>query len=67
MARLCRGGSGLTGSAEPAARGVRQPDETLAERTGLVGSIVATAVLGAIGVAWGLVSGSQMIVLDGSP
>jgi cation diffusion facilitator family transporter len=36
-----------------------------AERRGLLGSIAATATLGVIGVVWGLVFGSQMILLDG--
>jgi predicted Co/Zn/Cd cation transporter (cation efflux family) len=35
------------------------------ERHGLLVSIVVTAALGALGVAWGLLSGSQMILLDG--
>jgi predicted Co/Zn/Cd cation transporter (cation efflux family) len=35
------------------------------ERAVLVRSIITTAVLGAIGVAWGIVVGSQMILLDG--
>ena len=39
-------------------------DPTL-ERRALVRSIVVTALLGALGVVWGLASGSQMILLDG--
>jgi predicted Co/Zn/Cd cation transporter (cation efflux family) len=35
------------------------------ERSALRRSIAATAVLGLLGVAWGLVSGSQVILLDG--
>ncbi len=33
--------------------------------TGLRGSIAATAALDIVGVAWGIISGSQMIVPDG--
>jgi predicted Co/Zn/Cd cation transporter (cation efflux family) len=36
------------------------------ERKALTASIVATTVLGAVGVAWGWASGSQMILLDGA-
>jgi len=36
-----------------------------AERGALVRSIAVTAVLGSIGVVWGIVTGSQMILLDG--
>lgn len=35
------------------------------ERRALVGSILVTAVLGALGVVWGIASGSQVILLDG--
>lgn len=35
------------------------------ERSTLVASITATAVLGVVGVVWGIVGGSQMILLDG--
>lgn len=35
------------------------------ERATLVESIVATAALGILGIAWGLAVGSQMILLDG--
>lgn len=35
------------------------------EQTALRRSIVATTILGAIGVVWGIASGSQMILLDG--
>jgi cation diffusion facilitator family transporter len=35
------------------------------ERRVLLRSIAATAVLGALGVAWGVATGSQMILLDG--
>jgi cation diffusion facilitator family transporter len=43
---------------------VPAPDASL-ERSALRRSIAVTAVLGAIGVVWGVVSGSQMILLDG--
>jgi cation diffusion facilitator family transporter len=35
------------------------------ERRGLLVSIVVTLVVGVLGIAWGIVSGSQMILLDG--
>jgi cation diffusion facilitator family transporter len=35
------------------------------ERTVLLVSIAATGILGAIGIVWGIVGGSQMILLDG--
>jgi cation diffusion facilitator family transporter len=35
------------------------------ERRGLLVSIAVTAVLGAIGIVWGIIGGSQMILLDG--
>src|SRR5262245_53828127 len=36
------------------------------EHRGLLASIAATSVLGALGLAWGITSGSQMILLDGA-
>jgi cation diffusion facilitator family transporter len=36
------------------------------DRRGLLVSIAITAVLGAIGIVWGIASGSQMILLDGA-
>lgn len=35
------------------------------ERRALLWSIVVTAALGGLGIAWGILSGSQMILLDG--
>ena len=35
------------------------------ERRALLGSIAVTALLGGIGIVWGIVGGSQMILLDG--
>lgn len=35
------------------------------ERRALVWSIVVTAALGGLGIAWGILTGSQMILLDG--
>jgi predicted Co/Zn/Cd cation transporter (cation efflux family) len=46
------------------ARPMGAPDPT-AERGALGRSIAVTAVLGSIGVVWGIVTGSQMILLDG--
>jgi cation diffusion facilitator family transporter len=40
-------------------------DEQQIERRALVASIVATGVLGALGVVWGIATRSQMILLDG--
>lgn len=37
-----------------------------AERRGILGSMAATGALGALGIAWGIASGSQMILLDGA-
>lgn len=45
-------------------RRMAAPDPA-AERGALVRSILVTAVLGSIGVVWGIVTGSQMILLDG--
>jgi predicted Co/Zn/Cd cation transporter (cation efflux family) len=39
--------------------------EPAAERRALLGSIAVTTVLGVLGVAWGIASRSQMILLDG--
>lgn len=39
--------------------------DAAAERRSLIGSIVATSVLGTLGIGWGLASGSQMILFDG--
>jgi predicted Co/Zn/Cd cation transporter (cation efflux family) len=41
------------------------PEATAREAVALRVSIAATALLGLLGVAWGIVSGSQMILLDG--
>ena len=42
-------------------------DDTAArERSALRGSMAATAGLGLIGVTWGILSGSQAILLDGA-
>jgi cation diffusion facilitator family transporter len=46
-----------------AAAGAFTPPEV--EQRGLLISIVITAVLGVLGIIWGIVSGSQMILLDG--
>jgi cation diffusion facilitator family transporter len=35
------------------------------ERRALLGSIIIATALGALGIAWGIISGSQMILLDG--
>jgi cation diffusion facilitator family transporter len=44
---------------------VAAPDPSV-ERPPLLRSIALTALIGLIGVAWGIVSGSQMILLDGA-
>jgi predicted Co/Zn/Cd cation transporter (cation efflux family) len=41
------------------------PDPSM-ERRPLLRSIALTGIIGALGVAWGLVTGSQMIMLDGA-
>jgi len=41
------------------------PPDTLLERKVLLRSIASTAVLGVLGIVWGIASGSQMILLDG--
>ncbi len=41
------------------------PDSSV-ERPPLLRSIALTALIGLVGVAWGIVSGSQMILLDGA-
>ena len=40
------------------------PDVAI-DRAALLRSIAVTAVVGALGVVWGIASGSQMILLDG--
>lgn len=42
------------------------PPDAAHERSALRGSIGATAVLGALGVAWGIAVGSQAILFDGA-
>jgi predicted Co/Zn/Cd cation transporter (cation efflux family) len=42
------------------------PPDSAHERRALLLSIVASALLGALGVVWGVASGSQMILLDGA-
>lgn len=41
-------------------------DDARRERKALTFSIAATTILGALGIVWGVLSGSQMILLDGA-